>query len=59
MLCELDGRPVALQVQFDTADRQEVVRAFRDSLEISVDGDIYREGRRYYLRGPHNFSVVD
>ena len=58
MLCELDGRPVALQVQFDTADREEVVRAFRDSFEISVDGDIYREGRRYYLRGPHNFSVV-
>ena len=58
MLCELDGRPVALQVQFDTANREEVVRSFRDSLEISVDGDIYREGRRYYLRGPHNFSVV-
>jgi hypothetical protein len=58
MLCELDGRPVALQVQFDMADREEVVRAFRDSLEVSVDGDIYREGRRYYLREPHNFSVV-
>ncbi len=58
MLSELDGRPVALQVQFNMADREDVVRAFRDSLEISVDGDIYREGRRYYLRVPHNFFVV-
>ena len=58
MLCEVDGRPVALQVQFDMSDREEVVRAFRDSLEVSVDGDIYREGRRYYLRRPHDFSVV-
>ena len=58
VLYELDGRPIALQVQFDIADQEEVVRAFRNGLEISVDGDIHREGRRYLLRNPHNFMVL-
>ena len=54
-LCELDGRPIALQVQFDIEDQEEVVRAFRNNLEISVNGDIHREGRKYLLKNPRNF----
>ena len=57
LVCELDGRPVALQVQFDAPDYDEVWRAFRDSITISVDGDIHREGRRYFLQNPRNFKV--
>ena len=57
VVCELDGRPVALQVQFDAPDHDEVWRAFRNSITISVDGDIYREGRRYFLMTPRNFKV--
>ena len=53
----LDRRPVALQVQFDMADRDEVIRAFKDGRQVSLDGDIYREGRRYILRAPRNFFV--
>ena len=58
VLYELDGRPVALQVQFDIADRDEVLRAFRDGVEISLDGDIHREGRQYLLQNVRNFIVA-
>ena len=57
VLYELDGRPVALHTQFDISDREEVARAFRDTIEISVDGDIHREGRRYFLKNPRNFKL--
>ena len=59
VLCELDHRPAALHVQFATRDREEAVRAFRNSIEISLDGDVYREGNRYVLRNPRNFLVVN
>ncbi len=58
VMYQLDRRPVALEVQFDPPDHEEVYRAFRESLEISVAGDIYREGRRYFLKNPRNFSIV-
>ena len=59
VLCVLDHRPAALNVQFATRDREGVVRAFRNSTEISVDGDVHREGNRYVLRTPRNFLLVN
>ena len=59
VLCELDHRPALLSVQFDMADREEVVRAFRDNVEINLDGDVRREGNRYVLENPHNFLLVN
>ena len=59
VLYELDGRPVVLNVQFDTADREEVVRAFRQSIEINLDGDVHRKGNRYVLESPRNFWLVN
>ena len=58
VLSEMDGRPAALQVQFAATDQAEVLRAFEQGLEISVSGDIYREGRRYVLQNPRNFVVL-
>ena len=58
VVCELDDRPVALQVQFQSEDYDEVWRAFRDGIQISVNGDIHREGRRYTLQNPRNFAVA-
>ena len=58
VLYQLDERPVALHVQFAISDRDEVLRAFRDGIEIRLDGDIYREGRQYVLREPRNFTVA-
>ena len=55
---ELDGRPIPLHIQFSIEDQEEVVRAFRDGIEISVNGDIHREGRSYVLKNPHNFVVI-
>lgn len=57
VLSEMDGRPAALQVQFAATDKEEVLRAFEEGLEISVTGDIHREGRRYILKNPRNFVV--
>ncbi len=58
VMYQLDNRPVALSVRFDPHDHEEVYRAFRESLEISVAGDIYRIGRRHFLKNPHNFLVI-
>ena len=58
VVCELDGRPVALRVQFEKPDHDEVWRAFHDGITISIDGDIDREGRRYTMRKPRNFTVA-
>ena len=57
VLYQMDRRPIALQVQFAPPDHNEVVRAFREGVEISVDGDIHLEGRRYTLRNPRNFMT--
>ena len=57
VVCELDGRPIALRVQFEKSEHDEVWRAFHDGITISIDGDIHREGRRYFLRNPRNFKV--
>ena len=58
VLYQLDDRPVALHVQFEMQDRDEVLRAFRDGLEVSLDGDIQREGRQYVLHNLRNFGVT-
>ena len=59
VLAEVDLRTVALEVQFDTRDRDEVLRAFRDNLQIRVSGNIHRQGRRYELRDPYDFVVIE
>ena len=59
VLYELDGRPVVLNVQFDPMDRNNVLKAFRDGVEVSVDGDVHRDGRRYILRNPRNFQLAN
>ena len=58
VLYQLDRRPVALHVQFTPADHDEVVRAFRDGIEVNLAGDIHLEGRRYLLKNPRNFVVA-
>jgi len=58
VMSEMDGRPAALQVHFAVSDKEEVLRAFEQGLEISVSGDIYRDGRRYALQNPRNLVVL-
>lgn len=54
---ELDGRPVTLQVHLSPNHREEVFRAFDESLEVSVYGDIHRVGNKHILKNPRDFSV--
>lgn len=58
ILCELDDRPIPLRVQFGVEEREKVLGAFESGLEITVDGDIIREGRSYFLSNPRNFIVI-
>ena len=58
VVAEFDGSPIALRVQFDVADRDDILRAFRDNLEVSFDGDVIREGRQVRLRDLRNFSLT-
>ena len=59
VLAEVEGRTVALDVHFDSGDRDEVLRAFRDSHQIRMVGNIHRRGRRHQLKDPVDFMVVD
>ena len=58
VLAEVDGRNVTLDVQFDTNDCDEVLRAFREKRTIRVNGNIYRQGRRHQLRELSDFVVI-
>lgn len=58
VVSELDGRPVALRVQFALDERDDVLRAFRDGLEVNFDGDVVREGREFRMRELRNFSLA-
>ena len=58
VLYEFDGRPIPLHVQFSIEDQEQVVLAFRNGIEISVNGDIQREGRRHVLMNPRDFVVI-
>ena len=58
VLYELEGRTVALQAQFDPADEDKVVTAFRNGIPVSLEGDIHIENRRYLLKNPRNLSVA-
>ena len=59
VFADVDEKPTALDVQFDAADHDEVVRAFRNNLQMRVQGDIHRRGRKYQLKKPANFVVLD
>lgn len=59
LIYQLDGRPIALRVRFDLSDKDEVIRAFRDGLEVSLYGDIHREGRQHRLHSPRNFTIAE
>lgn len=59
VMYEFDNRLVALRVKFDDADHDNVIRAFENSLEVSLYGDVHREGRLYFLENPRGFSVLE
>ena len=57
VMCQLDERPVTLHVQFDSADWDASLDAFRKGIEINLDCDIYRDGNKYYARTIRKFAV--
>ena len=59
IMYEFDNRLTALRVKFDDADHDNVIRAFENSLEVSLYGDVHREGRLYFLENPRDFSVLE
>ena len=59
IMYEFDNRLTALRVKFDVADHDNVIRAFENGLEVSLYGDVHREGRLYFLENPRAFSVLE
>ena len=55
---ELDGKAVSLQVQFPEQYHDVVIMAFREGIPLSLDGDIYRVGRRYEVHSLRNVNLV-
>ena len=58
VMYEFDSRPITLHVKFEDADRDKVIRAFDDGLEVSLYGDVHLEGRRHVLKNPRDFTVL-
>ena len=59
VLAEVDGKNVALEVQFKRDDCDRVLRAFREKRAIRVSGNIHRQGRRHILRDPTDFVIIE
>ena len=53
-----DGRLTRMNVEFEQEVYDLVISAFRDQIEVRLDGDVYPSGRGYELRKPRNLSLV-
>jgi hypothetical protein len=59
LLVLLEERPRRIRVKFEKSEYDAVIRAFRDKVSVSLDGDIYQVGYRYELRNPRNLSLLE
>ena len=53
-----DGRLTRMNVEFEQAAYDEVINAFRDRTQVSLDADIHPAGSGYELRNPRNLLVL-
>lgn len=54
-----EERAIRLQVQFEPAVYNTVIRAFQERTPIALDGDIHPVGQGYELRNPRNLRPVE
>ena len=59
LLADIDGQARRLNAVFAEADFDAVITAFRQRLQIELDGDIHPVGRIYELRDPRNLRLPD
>jgi len=55
----IDRKLKSLKVILSKEDYNKAIAAHKESKAISLDGDLYREGRSYELRNPRNLMVID
>ncbi len=55
----IDGRLASVQAVFDSADYSEIARAHEARPNVSLEGDLVREGQRWRLRNPRGLAVVE
>ncbi len=53
-----DGRLTRMNAEFERSLYEEVIKAFRDQVEISLDGDVHPTGNTYQLRNIRNLTVL-
>lgn len=54
----IDNRPRHVRVEFEPSMFDTVIRAFRDRIPISLDGDLFPKGQRYELGNPRNLTLI-
>ena len=54
----VDGRLMSVKAVFDPSDYSEIIRAHRDRLSVSLEGDLRREGQRWRLRNPRQVTIL-
>ena len=57
--CSRENRPTRLNVEFERASYEAVIKAFQDRAAVELTGDIFREGGKYELRNPRYLSIPE
>lgn len=56
----VDGKPVSVRVDLPrTVYEEDVMRAHKEQLAISIKGDLTRDGQRWRLKNPRELSVME
>jgi len=54
----IDGKLTSVQAVFESSDYDEITRAHRDRLSVSLEGDLRRKGQRWSLLNPRDLTVT-
>ena len=55
---KIDKAERAVRIDFSPADYDQVVDAHSRRLNISVEGDLWRDGQRWVLSNPHSVEIL-
>ncbi len=55
----VDGKLVSVRTKFEEADYRDIARAHEARLDVSLEGDLVREGQRWRLRNPRSLVVIE
>ena len=55
----VEGKVASVQAEFNEEDYSKITRAHEDRMSVSLEGDLYRKGQRWFIRNPRRISVLE